>query len=136
MAQTHKKTNLYMNNIKKFKEFINENTQKYDIVYRGNPSGVDDISPRNSIWVTYDFDFANEYGDVEEYKLPKNLNILDCDYYSEWESLVDEFDEDGDYDEYKYEPTDDFVDFLKQNGYDGFVNGENILIFDKKILIK
>lgn len=125
-----------MNNIKKFKEFINENTQKYDIVYRGNPSGVDDISPRNSIWVTYDFDFANEYGDVEEYKLPKNLNILDCDYYSEWESLVDEFDEDGDYDEYKYEPTDDFVDFLKQNGYDGFVNGENILIFDKKILIK
>ena len=125
-----------MNNIKKFKEFINENTQKYDIVYRGNPSGVDDISPRNSIWVTYDFDFANEYGDVEEYKLPKNLNMLDCDYYSEWESLVDEFDEDGDYDEYKYEPTDDFVDFLKQNGYDGFVNGENILIFDKKILIK
>jgi len=75
------------------REFLNENVQNYETVYRGQPNDVDDISPRNSIWVTYDYDFANEYGNVKEYKLPKNLNILDTDYYSEWESLVDEFDE-------------------------------------------
>jgi hypothetical protein len=116
------------------REFLNEEVQKYEIVYRGQPSEVKDISPRNSIWVTYDYDFANEYGNVKEYKLPKNLNILDTDYYSEWESLVDEFDEYGDYDEYKYEPTDEFILFLSSKGYDGFMNGDNILIFNKSLL--
>ena len=116
------------------REFLNENTQNYDIVYRGQPIDTNDISPRNSIWVTYDYDFANEYGNVKEYKLPKNLNILNTDYYSEWESLVDEFDEGVDYDEYKYEPTDEFISFLSSKGYDGFMNGDNILIFDKYLL--
>ena len=116
------------------REFLNENVQNYDIVYRGHPSGVKDISPRSSIWVTYDYDFANEYGNVKEYKLPKNLNILDTDYYSEWESLVDEFDVDGDYDEYKYEPTDEFIKYLMTKGYNGFMNSDNILIFDKSVL--
>jgi hypothetical protein len=128
-----------MKDLRKFikttiREFLNEEVQKYEIVYRGQPSDVEDISPRNSIWVTYDYDFANEYGNVKEYKLPKNLNILDTDYYSEWESLVDEFDENGDYDEYKYEPTDEFVLFLSSKGYDGFMNGDNILIFNKSLL--
>jgi hypothetical protein len=63
------------------------------------------------------------------------LNILDSDYYSEWESLVDEFDENGDYDEYKYEPTDEFIEFLISKKYDGFMNGDNILIFDKSVLM-
>lgn len=116
------------------REFLNENTQNYDIVYRGQPIGVDSVSPRKSIWVTYDYDFANEYGNVKEYKLPKNLNILDTEYYSEWESLVDEFDDYSDYDEYKYEPTDEFILFLSSKGYDGFMNGDNILIFDKTLL--
>ena len=70
-----------MKDLRKFikttiREFLNENTQNYDIVYRGQPIDVNDISPRNSIWVTYDYDFANEYGNVKEYKLPKNLNIF------------------------------------------------------------
>ena len=116
------------------REFLNENTQNYDIVYRGQPIDVNDISPRNSIWVTYDYDFANEYGNVKEYKLPKNLNILDTEYYIYWESLVDEFGENGDYDEYKYEPTDDFILFLSSKGYNGFMNGDNILIFNKSLL--
>ena len=116
------------------REFLIENTQNYDIVYRGQPIGVDSVSPRKSIWVTYDYDFANEYGNVKEYKLPKNLNILDTEYYSEWESLVDEFDDNSDYDEYKYQPTDEFILFLSSKGYDGFMNGDNILIFDKTLL--
>lgn len=128
-----------MKNLKQFikttiREFLNENVENYDIVYRGQPDDVDDISPKKSIWVTYDYDFANEYGNVKKYKLSKNLNILDTDYYSEWESLVDEFDEDGDYDEYKYEPTDEFISFLSSKGYDGFMNGDNILIFNKFLL--
>ena len=116
------------------REYLNENTQNYNIVYRGQPIGVDSVSPRKSIWVTYDYDFANEYGNVKEYKLPKNLNILDTEYYSEWESLVDEFDDNTDYDEYKYQPTDEFILFLSSKGYDGFMNGDNILIFDKTLL--
>lgn len=116
------------------REFLNENTQNYNIVYRGQPINVNNVSPRKSIWVTYDYDFANEYGNVKEYKLPKNLNILDVEYYSEWESLVDEFDDYGDYEEYKYEPTDEFILFLTSKGYDGFMNGDNILIFDKTLL--
>jgi len=128
-----------MSDLKQFikttiREFLNENTQNYDIVYRGQPIDVNDISPRNSIWVTYDYDFANEYGNVKEYKLPKNLNILDTYYYTEWESLIDDFDENGDYDEYKYEPTDELISFLSSKGYDGFMNGDNILIFNKSLL--
>lgn len=116
------------------RDFLNESVQNYDIVYRGQPDNIDDTSPRSSIWVTHNYDFASEYGNVKEYKLPKNLNILDTDYYSEWESLVDEFDGDGDYDEYKYEPSDEFISFLNSKGYDGFINGDNILIFDKGLL--
>ena len=115
---------------------LREELNNYDIVYRGQPEDEYDISPRNSIWVTYDYDFANLYGRVKEYKLPKNLNILDTDYYTEWESLVDEFDEYGDHEEYKYEPTDEFILFLESKGYDGFINGDNILIFNKNKLFK
>jgi hypothetical protein len=116
------------------REFMNEEVQNYEIVYRGQPPNVEDISPRNSIWVTYNYHFASVYGNVKKYKLPKNLNILDTYYYSEWETLVNEFDENGDYDEYKYHPTDEFIQFLISKGYNGFMNGDNILIFDKSIL--
>ena len=116
------------------REYLNEDVQNYETVYRGQPIDANDMSPKNSIWVTYDYDFANEYGNIKEYKLPKNLKILDTENYSEWESLVDEFSDYGDYDEYKYEPTDEFILFLNSKGYDGFMNDDNILIFDKSLL--
>lgn len=112
----------------KIKNHLMEN-----VVYRG--SEFDDTVDK-SIWITYDLDHAKEYGRITEYELPKDLNILDTDYYSTWEELVDEFDGDGDYDEYKYEPSDDFIDFLSNKGYDGFENGDNILLFDKTKLKK
>ena len=111
-----------------FSEYLKEN-----IVYRG--SEFDDTVDK-SIWITYDLDHAKEYGRITEYELPKDLNILDTDYYFTWEELVDEFDGDGDYDEYKYEPSDDFIDFLSNKGYDGFENSDNILLFDKTKLKK
>lgn len=114
--------------------FLSENIENYDIVYRGQPIEDNEISPRKSIWVTYDIEFAKEYGNVKQYKLPKNLNIIDTEYYFEWENLIDEFNSDGDYDEYKYEPSDNFILFLASKGYDGFMNGNNILIFDKSLL--
>lgn len=117
---------------KTLKENLEKNEIKYDIVYRGQ--NFDDISPRESIWVTYNKNFAKEYGNIKQYKLPKNLNILDTEYYDIWEKLVDEFGMEGDYDEYKYEPTDEFILFLQSKGYEGFINGDNILIFDKNIL--
>ena len=125
-----------MNLQENIRRILREETNDYEIVYRGQPYDAEDISPRNSIWVTYDYDFADVYGNVKEYKLPKNLNILDTYYYGEWESLVDEFDEYGNYDEYKYEPTDGFILFLELKGYDGFMNGDNILIFNKNKLTK
>jgi hypothetical protein len=43
-----------MKDLRKFikttiREFLNEEVQNYEIVYRGQPSDVEDISPRNSI---------------------------------------------------------------------------------------
>jgi hypothetical protein len=110
---------------------INENIENYKTVYRGQPFWINTYPSKGSIWVTYDYNFAKEYGEVKEFKMPKNLNILDTEYYDKWEVLVDEFDEDGEYEEYKYQPTDEFILFLKSKGYDGFVNGNNILVFDK-----
>ena len=124
-----------INKIKNFSHFINESIENYDIVYRGQPPNVKGMSQKSSIWVTYDYDFATEYGNVKKYKLPKNLNILDTGNYGEWENLVDEFSDYGDYEEYKYEPNDEFISFLKSKNYDGFKNGNNILIFDKSLLI-
>jgi hypothetical protein len=111
---------------------LNDKYQDYKVVYRGQPEGHESSSPSQSIWVTYDYNFASQYGEIKKYKLPKKLNILDVDYYGEWESLVDEFDENGDYDDYKYEPSNEFISFLSSKGYDGFENGDNILIFNKK----
>jgi hypothetical protein len=37
----------------------------------------------------------------------------------------------GDYEEYMYEPTPEFIQFLRSKGYDGIENGLNILIIDK-----
>ena len=126
--------------MKHLKLFENYTKNKYDIVYRGQPIQHSNISPRKSIWVTYEEDFAKEYGLVTKYKLPKGLNILDTDDYIKWESLIDSFEnvfEIGhyvDYEEYKYEPSDEFISFLISNEYDGFMNGDNILIFDKNKL--
>jgi len=74
---------------------------------------------------------AKNYGDkILKFDIPKSLNILNSvDNYSTWEDLCDEFDVDNE--EIKYEPTIEFINFLKNSGYDGFENNDNILIFDK-----
>jgi len=106
-------------------------------VYRGQPNFTNKISPRKSIWVTKDIEFAKQYGNVKTYELPNDINILNTNLYVKWENLIDEFEDFGcDYDEYKYEPSDNFIDYLQSKGYDGFVNGNNILIFNKSIIIK
>jgi hypothetical protein len=117
--------------IKKFESYSNG----YEKVYRGQPEDAQGDSPGRSIWVTYDREFAEVYGDVVEYMMPSDLNILDTEYrYVEFERLVDEFGGEADYEEYKYEPTEEFIDFLRNKGYDGFENGDNILVFDKSVL--
>ena len=100
----------------------------YTEVYRGQKhEHVGD-----SIWVSEDEEFASEYGEVTKYLMPTNLNIIDAQYdYSEWEALVSSFDPMGDYEEYMYEPTPEFIQFLRSKGYDGIENGLNILIIDK-----
>lgn len=105
----------------------------YTEVYRGQKhEHVGD-----SIWVSEDEEFASEYGEVTKYLIPNNLNIIDAQYdYSEWEALVSSFDPMTDYEEYMYEPTPEFIQFLRSRGYDGFENGLNILIIDKTNLKK
>lgn len=114
---------------------VNLENTNFLIVYRGEPINKSHISS-DSIWVTPNPDFAKEYGIVKSYKLPKAINVLDTDYYDIWEQLVEEFDLNGDFDEYKYEPTTEFINFLKVKGYEGFQNGDNILIFDKSKLLQ
>jgi hypothetical protein len=107
------------------------NGGEFDVVYRG------ELQPntKNEIWVTGDEFYAKDYGQTKKYYIPKNLRILDTDLnYSTFEELVDEFGYGGDYDEYKFEPSKEFIKFLKEKGYDGFqhqTSGENILLFDK-----
>ena len=114
------------------KEAINKQLQDYTVVYRGQPTGSITDSPNNYIWVTEDKGFAKEYGEIKAYKMPKSLEILDTDLFDYWEELIDEFDKNhADYDDYKYEPTNEFIEFLKSKGFDGFQNNRNILIFDK-----
>jgi hypothetical protein len=105
----------------------------YTVVYRGQKhEHVGD-----SIWVSEDEEFASEYGEVTKYLMPTNLNIIDAQYdYSEWEALVSSFDPMGDYEEYMYEPTPEFIQSLRSKGYDGIENGLNILIIDKTNLKK
>jgi hypothetical protein len=100
----------------------------YTEVYRGQKHE----HVGESIWVSEDEEFASEYGEVTKYLMPTNLNIIDAQYdYSEWEALVSSFDPMGDYEEYMYEPTPEFIQFLRSKGYDGIENGLNILIIDK-----
>lgn len=118
------------------KSILEEIINNFDIVYRGQTAESIENSPNLYIWVTYDESFAKEYGVVKSYKMPKSLNILDTNYYYEWEKLVDEFtNETGDYEEYKYEPTEEFIKYLTTKGYDGFENGNNILLFNKNVLM-
>lgn len=111
---------------------LNDKPQDYKVVYRGQPEEYESSSPSQSIWVTYDLAWASQYGEPKKYKLPKKLKLLDVEgNYVKWENLVDEFDEDGDYDEYMYQPTEEFKSFMQSRGYDGFINDDNILVFDK-----
>ena len=119
-------------------KLLREGLNKYFIVYRGQ-GDHEHISPSNSIWVSKNIEFAKEYGKVITFKLPKSLNILDTEMnYSTWENLIDEYQnlsgDGGDYDEYKYEPSNTFINFLLLKGYNGFENGDNILILDKRNL--
>lgn len=109
-------------------------SEQFDIVYRGQEHELD---TNTYIWVSKDEEHASLYGALTKYKMPNSLNLLDTEInYTEWEEFIDEFDSDGDYDDYKYEPSIEFMLFLQDKGYDGFENGDNILIFDKTKLQK
>lgn len=100
------------------------------IVYRGQDEKYNDLP--NSVWVTEDYDTAKQYGKVIKYELNGNLNLLDADV-TEGEELAEEFDADP-LDIY-YEPTEEFIYFLKEKGYDGYIlNFNDIFIFDNSKL--
>jgi len=103
------------------------------IVYRG--SGSSELAGKSGgVWVTEDEGFAAEYGEVLKYKLPGDINLLGVNSYTA-NDLANEFwgeeGEDSWATDIWYEPPKEFLSFLKGKGYEGFVNEENILIFDK-----
>lgn len=119
-----------MRHIKTFENY-QDSTKIY---YRGGSCHTDHI------WVTDDIEHASEYGRIYTYEMKPNLNILDVDIeYSKWFDLCEEYDEDSEDEEYKFQPNEDFIEFMKSKGYDGFQHetssGNNIIIFDKNNLI-
>jgi hypothetical protein len=123
------------------KQWNKESSGKNDVivVYRG--SGSPNIEGKSGgVWVTEDEGFASEYGKVTKYEMPNNLNLLDATS-NEANALANEFlgeDVDSESDSFAtdiwYEPPVEFISFLKGKGYEGFVNEDNMLIFDKSKL--
>lgn len=98
-------------------------------VYRGEKVAgqVNDVGT----WVTENIDHAKEYGKVRKIEVANDLNILHANG-EEAAKLADEFYKGERNDDIWFQPQKDFVEFLKKKGYDGFENGDNTLIFDKK----
>jgi hypothetical protein len=132
-----------MNIIELIKEELDNLNKNYTTVYRGQNNKVSTNLQSNAIWVTPDYNYAKLYGNVVKYKMPTNLNILDATYNeSIWNELCAEFENEDyeyDYEDYKFNPSNELIQFLQSKGYDGFQHetgsGDNILLFDKSKLI-
>mgnify|MGYP001578523599 FL=1 len=91
-------------------------------------------------WITPDKSFASEYGEVSEYKLSPNAKLLDAqtscadDIASRF--LGEPVEDSLATTDLWYQPDKRFSDFLRKEGYDGFVNDKNIFIANKDILLK
>lgn len=121
-----------------------EITDEHIAVWRGEPEGVEPLS-KDAVWVSTDKSYAAEYGNPVKYMLSNNLNLLVVRnapgeyWYKEFRDLVDMHNNlstvKQDYESSAYEPSDNFIAFLKSKGYDGFKNMEAYLIFDKKNIL-
>ena len=103
---------------------------KTNICFRGS-KGVN--------WITPDESFAFEYGEVSEYRLTPNAKLLNAltSYADEIASrfLGRRVEDSLATTDLWYQPDKAFSDFLKKEGYDGFVNDKNIFIANKDILL-
>lgn len=103
-------------------EFVN----KQPVYYRGGEPG-NFISPNK--------DFASEYGAVTEYHLPPKANLLNI--MSQEADVVAQkygFENAEQAEDIWFNPDDKLSKILKEEGYDGFVNDENIFVTDREIL--
>jgi len=88
------------------------------------------------VWCSGNKYFALEYGKLITLKAIKKLNLLDCT--SEDANILankfmgNEENEDSFATDIWYEPIKKFILFLKRKGFNGFINEDNILIFDFK----
>jgi len=99
------------------------------IVYRGAKNKT---LKQFGIWVTDDKEFAKEYGKVTRYLIRDNINLLDAN--TEIANLLaNKFlknpeNNDSFATDIWYEPPIEFIKFLINKGYNGFINDKNILI--------
>lgn len=113
-------------------EFIES---EYDTFFRGGKTpelgrtfGATWVSPTN--------DFASQYGEISELQIPKNLNLLYIEDPFTADELVskhigEQVEDTISTTDFWFQPDKDFIEFLKREGFDGFSNDLNFLIFDK-----
>jgi len=113
---------------------------EYEKYYRGYYSnfGIENIL-QSFIWISDDKNYANMYGDsLAIFNIPTLDYNLIADIY-ESEDLLKEFNEinnvDYDITDILYNPTEEFVSFLREQSYNGFMPKDNcICIINKKLL--
>ena len=108
----------------------------FTLFYRGAKTKEFNKGNTRGLWVTEDRQYAKMYGKLQRYKVKNDINILNI-WVDEAEELLEEFfRNDINTDDIWYNPNNEFIDFLERKGYDGFLNNQNLLLFNPKRNIK
>lgn len=118
---------------------LNEQTQSNTLYYRGAETNEFGKGDFDGIWLSTDERIANQYGEVHKY-LGNGLNLLDSnsadareieEYFSKkYPKLLDYYNQDGDFTELWMFPPKEFIEILKEDGYDGYNNGSDTFVFN------
>jgi len=109
--------------------------KNYTIFYRGGKTKNWGKGDTKGLWVTDDINYAKMYGKIHKYKIKNNINLLNI-WTDEAQELLEKFfKDDNNTDDIWYNPDNKFIKFLEKQGYDGFCNNQNYLLFNKKVIV-
>ena len=121
------------------------------IVYRGSESPEFGKGNWSGVWVSPHKKIAAQYVGYDEnyiwkYELNPNINLLNdvdsearmieelfIEKYPEQEEFVNQ---DGEFAELWMFPPNEFIDMLKDMGYDGYINGSDIFVINYDMIKK
>jgi len=109
--------------------------KNYTIFYRGAKTKEWNKGVIKGLWITDDINYAKMYGKIHKYKIKNNINILNIWTDKAQELLEIYFKDDIITDDIWYNPTNKFIKFLENKGYNGFCNNQNYLLFNKGDII-